>query len=298
MALARRTVSRLLALMIVFALAAAALVTLTWRALWAIPVGLPTGTSAGVPHPSAALSAPEESPHLALGAPVGPAGADTLVLRPEYALAYDRARHGANWVAWRLDSGDLGPAERYRGHFLPEPGLPPDEAIVHADYDGTGFDRGHLVPSGDRTSTPEAQAATFLLGNVLPQRPALNRGPWEALEKYMRRLAKQGLRVFVATGPLWGPHPTTLGAHLVPVPSAFWKVGVIVCGSCGVEAVDAATPTVAVVMPNEDTVGPRWMSYRTTIAEVEQRSGYALLGRVPAATRAALRTRLDAEQGR
>ncbi len=39
------------------------------------------------------------------------------------------------------------------------------------NYRGTGYDRGHFVPSGDRTNTPEQNTATFMLTNIIPQTP-------------------------------------------------------------------------------------------------------------------------------
>lgn len=267
------------------ALGAALLLGLLASVLWSPPRLHPALPGHAVPVTAV------ESVHLALGAPTdADPSDDTLIVRPEYVVSYNRPRHGANWSAWRIEGADLGREERYSGQFLPDPSLPAAEQVTHADYAASGFDRGHLAPSGDRTATAAAQTATFYLGNVLPQRPALNRGPWESLEKYHRRLAREGHRVFVTAGPLWGERTATLGQHAVPIPAFFWKVAVVVCGTCGPEAVDASTPVMAVVMPNEEHVASRWMTYQTTLAEVERRSGYQLLSKVPAPVRIHLET--------
>jgi endonuclease G len=231
-----------------------------------------------------------ESPHLALGTPVdADASDDDLVLREGYAISYNHARHGTNWVAWRLEAGDMGGEPRAHT-FLPSPSLPPAEQVVSHDYDASGFDRGHLVPAGDRSATAEGMRGTFLLDNALPQRPALNRGPWEGMEKYTRRLAKTH-RLFITTGPLWGDRASTIGRHAVPVPTAFWKVVVVLPAGAGPEAVDQSTRVLAAIMPNEEHVSGRWMTYATTLGEVEARSGYRLLGRVPEAVRVRLETK-------
>lgn len=240
------------------------------------------------------LQGPAESPHLALGTPVdGDPTDDDIVLRDAYVVDYNRPRHGANWSAWRLERADLGEELRHVGPFLPDPALPPAEQVTHHDYDGSGMDRGHLTPSGDRTSTREANDATFLLANVLPQRPALNRGPWEALEKLSRKMATHGERLFITAGPLWGERTTTLGTHGVPIPIAFWKVVVILPAGAGAEAVDPSTHVLAAIMPNDAEVARHWTSYQTSLGEVEHRSGYRMLGRVPEEVRARLRTKID-----
>jgi DNA/RNA endonuclease G (NUC1) len=65
--------------------------------------------------------------------------------------------------------------------FHAEPMLPKEERAELADYEHTGFDRGHMAPSGDMPSL-EAQQESFSLANIAPQTPELNRGIWEGIE--------------------------------------------------------------------------------------------------------------------
>lgn len=74
----------------------------------------------------------------------------------------------ANWVAWELTKVDFGTSDR-QDDFRPDPYLPAGwYRGKTSDYTGSGFDRGHLCPSADRTFTLEDNSATFLMTNIIP----------------------------------------------------------------------------------------------------------------------------------
>lgn len=233
------------------------------------------------------------SPHLALGTPVDADPSDDhVILRRQYALSYNANRNGPNWAAWRLVAADYGGQPRRAGHFLTDEELPAGwYRVRHADYDRTGYDRGHLVRSEDRTASRADNDATFLLSNVLPQRHGLNAGPWLRLEDHCRHLAQRdGRQLYVVAGAVWGAQPATIG-HGVAVPTAFWKVVVVTAPGDGPNEVTARTRVIAAIMPNVEAPAARWETYQVSLAEVERRSGYQLLGRVSEAVRAELARR-------
>lgn len=106
--------------------------------------------------------------------------------------------------------------------FHPETRLPSAERAELADYVGSGFDRGHMAPSGDM-STPEDDFETFSLANMVPQAGALNRSGWASLEQYVRSLAVTLGRVFVVTGPSYETRKLRTVGGRVLVPSHVWK---------------------------------------------------------------------------
>ena len=103
---------------------------------------------------------PDDYPHLLMGNPsratANPAHPDNYLLaKTHFAVSYNNAKGTANWVSWVLKKDDLGTARR--AQFYPDPSLPKGfNVIFPRDYNGTGFDRGHLCPRSDRTATPEA----------------------------------------------------------------------------------------------------------------------------------------------
>lgn len=69
-------------------------------------------------------------------------------------------------------AGDIGETERRQ--FYPDPEI---STPTPKDYTNTGYDRGHLCPSKDRSDTVQNNQAVFTMLNIFPQAPDNNRGP-------------------------------------------------------------------------------------------------------------------------
>ena len=63
------------------------------------------------------------------------------------------------------------------GQFHPDDRLPVADQAQFEDYRRSGYDRGHMTPSGDMPDET-AQQQSFSLANMVPQTPDLNRGIW------------------------------------------------------------------------------------------------------------------------
>jgi len=61
-----------------------------------------------------------------------------------------------------LSAADIGDVDRSNA-FAPDTVLPKDFWIKPGDYVGSGYDRGHLCPSKDRSSTEADNRETFLI---------------------------------------------------------------------------------------------------------------------------------------
>ena len=102
------------------------------------------------------------------------------------------------------------------GEFHPEPLLPPGQRAELEDYARSGFDRGHMAPSGDMPDE-ESQQESFSLANMVPQAPKLNRITWEGIESAVRKLAERQGEIFVVTGPVFqGAELQRVGDVIVP----------------------------------------------------------------------------------
>ena len=221
--------------------------------------------------------------HLGLGNPTDAQADDRnnfLVERSQYVLSYNSDRGTANWVSWQLNADWLGDTER-QDNFRQDGGIPAGAyQVTPNDYRNTGYDRGHIVPSGDRTRSVQDNSATFLMSNILPQAPQNNRGVWRELEEYSRDLVYQFDRTLYIIAGGYGAQET-LASGRVTVPSRVWKIVVALGPGETIEDIDEQTPIIAVDMPNRDTEIADWRVYQTTIDRIEIATGYDYLSMVP-----------------
>ena len=109
-----------------------------------------------------------------------------LMVKPQYVMSYNNKTHTANWVSWQLNRSWIGTADR-QDNFRPDDSLPDAWYKVRPnDYMGSGYDRGHIAPSADRTRNEADNSATFLMSNMMPQVPELNRGVWGDLYHFFK----------------------------------------------------------------------------------------------------------------
>lgn len=247
-----------------------------------------------VPPPPDPSAPPSSHPHLVLGNPSQAATANPnnyLLQRSQYALSYSRDRNGLNWASWEVNADWLGSTDR-QDNFRPDGGLPQGfYQVTPNDYRGSGYDRGHVVPSGDRTSTVSDNAATFLMTNIIPQTPENNRGPWRELEEYGRDLVYQYDRSLHVFAGAYG-NQGSVGNRAVVIPSRLWKVIVVYDrlpdGSLGI---GSDTQVIAVDMPNIEQVNPDWRQYQTSLQRLEVATGYTFLESFPADLQTVLKAR-------
>lgn len=202
--------------------------------------------------------------------------ANWLVVKPQFALAYDTTRKVPLWVSWTLDRHWLGDVNR-ADSFLVDPTTPSNRQAKDSDYRNSGWSRGHLCPGSDRNATVEDNRATFTWTNIAPQTATLNEGTWLDLEMELRRYVEvQGEKLFIIAGPIFEGATRSIGSG-VYVPSHFFKVVVL---AKSLDDVDARTKAFAVIMPNDRTPRRAWRDYLVSIAEVQRRSGLDFLSDV------------------
>jgi endonuclease G len=251
-------------------------------------------------------AAHDPSEHMVMGNPNG-ATADTafpdnyLMMKLQYALSYNNTREIPNWTSWHLDSTWRGSAAR-QDDFRNDTTLPAGfHQVQGTDYSGSGFDRGHMCPSADRTSSIPDNSATFLMTNMVPQAPGNNQGPWAAMENYIRTFLP-GSELYIISGGFGvggtgsGGGTTNVLASGVTVPNKTWKVVMVLpVGDNDLSRVDSNTRTFAVIMPNIDSIRPdQWQKYLATVDQVETLTGYDFFSNVLVATQDAIEPKLDA----
>jgi endonuclease G len=148
----------------------------------------------------------------------------TPLCNDAYAALASGVTRGPLWAAERLTPESLEGARATprQGEFHAESWLPEDDQAQLQDYSRSGYDRGHMAPSGDMPNV-QAQQQSFSLANVVPQTGVLNRGLWEGIESAVRRLAEQQGDLYVVTGPAFsGTRLRSLQGRVL-VPTATWK---------------------------------------------------------------------------
>ena len=111
-----------------------------------------------------------------------------------------------------------------KDNFKPDP-LLVSETNLAADYVGSGFDRGHLMPAkSNQCQTPAIQDECFYFSNMVAQYHRLNAGDWKSLETLTRDVASISDSVHVFAGNIG--EIKKIGK--VSVPKQCWKVFYVV----------------------------------------------------------------------
>lgn len=145
--------------------------------------------------------------------------------RKGYYVSYNKNTLQPNWVAWRLTAEHCeGNAKRDGKEFTEDREVPSPRADTF-DYIQSGYDRGHMCPAADNKWSHEAMEQSFLMTNICPQDPELNRGDWNEIEQQCRVWAKQYGKIYIVCGPIFlKVNHKRIGKHKIPVPDAFFKV--------------------------------------------------------------------------
>jgi endonuclease G len=148
----------------------------------------------------------------------------TALCNTAYAALASGVTRGPLWSAEHLTAASLAGARNTPRHgvFHEDERLSPDDRAMLSDYARSGYDRGHMTPSGDMPGT-QAQQQSFSLVNIVPQTPQLNRGPWEGIESAVRRLAEDRGELYVVTGPAFQGGQLQVLKGRVLVPTSTWK---------------------------------------------------------------------------
>ena len=205
------------------------------------------------------------------------------VLRNDaYLVGWSDLRVSPLWVIYRLD------AKKDQYHLKRPDGFEQDWRSVvplsPATYTGTGYDRGHMAPNYAIASLygKEAQQQTFLMTNIAPQRPNLNRKLWQRLEAAeMDVLLPQMGTMWVIDGPIYSDAPQYLSTcrgwvaslmslkvpACVAVPQSFYKI-LVVPGQQG-----QSTRILAFIFPQEVRGDEPLDRYLVSVDAIERQTG-------------------------
>jgi endonuclease G len=174
----------------------------------------------------------------------------TVLCNTFYVTVFDEAHNAAIFSSQVMQSA----AEKVvrTNNFRPDARL--KNGPRPEDYTNSGYDRGHLTPAAD-ASTPEQMSDTFLMTNMTPQEPTVNRTPWRLLEV---RVREGGPFKWVVSGAVYSYPAKTIGKNSVSVPVSYYKLVYLADGK--VQAFEAENK------PNSTVV-------ESTLEAVEKKSG-------------------------
>jgi len=219
-----------------------------------------------------------------------------LITRDQYAMDYSDELGEPNWVSWDLTKEDIGSSGR--GNFAQDTNLPAGfYQVKTSDYSGSGYDRGHICPSADRTVTVADNAIVFYMSNMMPQTPDNNQGVWANFENYCRSLTADGSELLIIAGPSLF-NGSRIPSNAAAIPGDVWKIVLVVPSGAG-EAIDritASTRVIALSIPNIAGVrSDPWQNYITSVSQIEADTGFRFFGNLPSEVADALRVAVDGQ---
>jgi endonuclease G len=141
-----------------------------------------------------------------------------------YVVGYSESKKNPLWVSYRVfDMPHLKSGKRPSGFKIDSR---TKSEVRHADYTNSGYDRGHMAPNYAIATRygVEAQRETFLMSNIIPQKPFINRRMWKDLEMTVaKQYGRYFSEVWVITGPVFEEPIEKLDSG-VPIPSHYYKI--------------------------------------------------------------------------
>ncbi|MBL0358807.1 MAG: DNA/RNA non-specific endonuclease [Chitinophagaceae bacterium] len=213
---------------------------------------------------------------------------EQLVRHSALVLDYSEKFEQARWVA-HIITPDVTSGTVFRTNdFRPDEKVSTGSAVeedyflkkMKADstweYDGFGYDRGHLAPSADFRWSKIALSESYYYSNMSPQLADFNRGSWgdleDAIRGYLFRNPKTQL--YVVAGPLLedGLPRIERGKNKVSIPKMYWKAVLDLTNH----------KAIGFMMPNENITRPL-NTFAVSINDIEKATGLDLYNKLPVA---------------
>jgi endonuclease G len=201
-------------------------------------------------------------------------------------LSFNENTHQASWVSHvisrNIADGSIARTNDFRDDPLIQgEGLESDYFLKQllADgtfqYDGFGYDRGHLAPSADFRWSPKALSESYFYTNMSPMHPDFNREAWAEMEGIIRAyVERNNVNLYVVTLPVIRDEDQIIerGTQKLKIPGEFVKVVMDPLGKKGV----------AFKMPNKRLSNPL-STFCFSIDEIEAYTGFDFYSALPGA---------------
>ena len=217
-----------------------------------------------------------------------------VLVNQGYVSGYDAGIQDPRWVETRFFAVNNPSSAGRPEQFSPDERIEPEYQVNTHYWTATGYDRGHMAPNWGVSICygREAQIQTFLLTNVIPQTPALNRGLWETLEKIISNdYAERFGQVWVICGPIFGSNLGTLKDGKVLIPDGCYKIVVRVDQDGSPHALAFEMPQDLPWVHQQQAL----LQYLTSISKIEQDTGMGFFPDLPAGTKTTLENAVESK---
>ena len=120
-----------------------------------------------------------------------------------YCTEWDDVKKSQRWSCYQMHRANLAQkTSRYeseRNQYPQDELIPAEYRFEQDPYRNSGYDHGHICPSGDRLYSATANYQTFFMSNMQPQVNGFNAGVWLQMENAVRGWAKQNNYSFADT---------------------------------------------------------------------------------------------------
>lgn len=189
----------------------------------------------------------------------------TYICRRGYYLLHDNQAKEPHWVAWIVSTQTVNGCVARSNSFATDMSLPEGKRSTPKDYAGSGYDQGHLANDSHQSWDPQVERESFLMSNMSPQLPSVNRGAWKLLETATGTwVVTTGHTMNVYAGNIYSSSSKTIGPNKVVVPDLLWKI-----------VIDETThDTLAFLFKNDGTpLGKDLTKLQVTVSDIEKISG-------------------------
>lgn len=192
-----------------------------------------------------------------------------------YAMLYDKKYKVAYWVAYPMHASYIGSSGRTDAWGY-DPAIAQADQVNLSSSFGNGYDRGHQIPSGDRTATRELNATTFYYSNMTAQVSSMNQGIWNNLEQQVRTWTAQSDTLYVVTGASIRSKTdqTITYSKGSAIPKYYYKALAMKKGD--------TYYTIAFKINNEVIPsGTSYNNFRMNVSDLEKETGYTFFPKLP-----------------
>lgn len=186
-----------------------------------------------------------------------------------YCLLYDTNLKFAYWVAYPLFADAIKKETGRTDAWDYDPSISRNlQADLSTGFNGGAvYDRGHQLPSADRTCDKPTNKTTFYYSNMTPQiGKKMNQTIWAALENKVRAWVSGTDTLFVVTGAMPPESGTIERQKGMAVPAYYFKA--LARKSSGVFS------TIAFKMDNKAYPNTDFMSTAMSVKDLEQLTGF------------------------